>query len=235
MRPTVVKRIVDPATGEVLEASRPEPIRRAVSAETAATIARWLVGVVEDEKGTGKRARLDGWRAAGKTGTAQKADPVSGGYSADRHFSSFVGFAPAEAPRIAIGVFVDEPRGEIYGGEVAAPAFREIAEYALRMLGVPPTGPAVAAVAEPPPDDGPSGPPPVEQAARRSADEPADGAAVAVPSLAGLPVRAAVRTLEALELGADIAGSGRVVAQSPAPGRVVSRGTRVRVTLQPAG
>jgi cell division protein FtsI (penicillin-binding protein 3) len=209
-------------------------VRRAVSAETAATIARWLAGVVEDPKGTGKRARLDGWRVAGKTGTAQKADAISGGYSADRHFSSFVGFAPADAPRIVIGVFVDEPKGEIYGGEVAAPAFREIAEYALKMLGVPPAPGAIAAAPEPPsapePDGDAEGPPPVEQATRQ-----APAGSVSVPPLAGLPARAAVRALEAVDLSADLAGSGRVVGQSPPPGRVVARGTRVRMTLRPAG
>jgi cell division protein FtsI (penicillin-binding protein 3) len=232
VRPTVVRRIVDPATGEVLDEASPEVVRRAVSAETAATVARWLVGVVEDPKGTGKRARLDGWRVAGKTGTAQKADAISGGYSADRHFSSFVGFAPADAPRIVIGVFVDEPKGEIYGGEVAAPAFREVAEYAMKMLGVPPTAGAVAAAPEapPPPEEEPEGPPPVEQATR-----PPPPGSVAVPSLAGLPARAAVRTLEAVDLSPDLDGSGRVVRQSPPPGRVVARGTRVRMTLQPAG
>jgi len=230
MRPTVVRRIVDPATGEVLEEARPEVVRRAVSAETAATVSRWLVGVIEDERGTGKRARLEGWRAAGKTGTAQKADAVSGGYSADRHYSSFVGFAPADAPRIVIGVFVDEPKGEIFGGEVAAPAFREVAEYAMKMLGVPPTAGAVAAAPPPPPADEPEGPPPVEQTTRRTPP-----GSVAVPALAGLPARAAVRTLEALDLAADLAGSGRVVGQSPPPGKVVARGSRVRMTLQPAG
>ncbi|HET8538335.1 MAG TPA: penicillin-binding protein [Anaeromyxobacter sp.] len=233
VRPTVVKRIVDPATGEVLDEARPEVVRRAVSAETATTVARWLVGVVEDPRGTGTRARLDGWRVAGKTGTAQKADAVSGGYSADRHFSSFVGFAPADAPRIVVGVFVDEPRGEIHGGEVAAPAFREVAEYAMKMLGVPPTAGALAAAAadaSPPPPEEAEGPPPVEQAARA-----APPGSVAVPALAGLPARAAVRALEALDLSADLAGSGRVVRQSPPPGRVVARGTRVRMTLQPAG
>lgn len=232
VRPTLVKRVVDPATGEVLDAAEPVVVRRAVSAEVAATMSRWLVGVIEDERGTGKRARLDGWRAAGKTGTAQKADLVSGGYSADKRFSSFVGFAPAEAPRIAVGVFVDEPRDEIYGGEVAAPAFREIAEYAMKMLGVPPTAPALPQAApqlaarEPPP-----GPPPVGLAARAP---PARGG-VAVPSLAGMPARAAIRALEALDLAPDLAGSGRVVGQAPAAGRVVARGTRVRMTLRPAG
>jgi cell division protein FtsI (penicillin-binding protein 3) len=235
VRPTLVKRVVDPATGEVLDAPEPVVVRRVVSADVAATLSRWLVGVLEDPHGTGKRARLDGWRAAGKTGTAQKADLVSGGYSADKRFSSFVGFAPAEAPRIVIGVFVDEPRDEIFGGEIAAPVFREIAEYALKMLGVPPTAPALAAAPAAPEarEEPPVAPPPpvADEGPRRS---PAGGG-VAVPSLAGLPARAAIRTLEALELSPELDGSGRVVGQVPAAGRVVARGTRVRMTLRPAG
>jgi cell division protein FtsI (penicillin-binding protein 3) len=266
MRPMLVKRVLDPADGTVLDQSTPTPVRRVVSAGTAATLARWLTGAVEDPDGTGKRARPEGWRVAGKTGTAQKADPVSGGYSLDRNFSSFVGFAPAESPRVVIGVFIDEPKGETYGGEVAAPPFREIAEYALKMLGVPPDGlpavvtapppapaPVLAARAAPSARTGPSpvapaapvapatpdeaeeesaGPPPVEVAARRRAG--ATGG-VAVPALAGLPARAAIRTLEALDLGAELDGSGRVVSQTPPPGRVVDRGARVKITLAPPG
>jgi cell division protein FtsI (penicillin-binding protein 3) len=239
VRPHVVKRVIDPATGEVLDEPAPEVLRRAVSPETAATLSRWLVGVVEDPKGTGKRARLDGWRVAGKTGTAQKADPVTGGYSADRRFSSFVGFAPAEAPRVVIGIFVDEPRQEIYGGEVAAPAFREVADYALKMLGVPPrpagvaAAPAPAPAAEPDTDEEADEPPAVEAADRRTAGLPGGG--VAVPSLAGLPARSAIRRLEETDLGAELAGSGRVVGQTPAAGKVVARETRVRMKLAPAG
>jgi cell division protein FtsI (penicillin-binding protein 3) len=236
VRPRVVKRVVDVASGEVLEEGRPEPVRRVVRAETAATIGRWLAGVIENEKGTGRRARLEGWRAAGKTGTAQKADNVSGGYSADRHFSSFVGFAPLEAPRIAIGVFIDEPQGEIYGGEVAAPAFKQIAEYALKMLGVPPTvatqakepEPALEPVAQ----EAVAGPPELELAPRSTA--PGDRS-VPVPVLAGLPARAAIRLLELQGLLADVDGSGRVTSQSPAAGRLVDRGSRVRLTLAPPG
>ncbi len=257
MRPLLVKRVLDPADGSVLDQARPTPVRRVVSATAAATVARWLIGVVEDPDGTGHRARSDGWRVAGKTGTAQKPDPVTGGYSADRHFSSFVGFAPAEAPRVVIGVFIDEPKGESYGGEVAAPPFREIAEYALRMLGVPPQGPPAATAgpagassmarvaraavrhpAAPAPAPGADAepesptPPPVEVAARRGAHATGN---VAVPALGGLPARAAVRTLEALDLGADLTGSGLVVSQAPPPGRVVERGARVKITLAPPG
>jgi cell division protein FtsI (penicillin-binding protein 3) len=253
MKPLLVKRVLDPADGSVLSQGAPTPVRRVVSTATAATVARWLIGVVEDPDGTGKRARSEGWRVAGKTGTAQKADPVSGGYSAERHFSSFVGFAPAEAPRVVIGVFIDEPKGEIYGGEVAAPPFREIAEYALKMLGVPPervpaaagaamTPPAPGAPARPSAPTAPAAPTPdadeepalplVEVAARRT---PGVTGGVAVPALGGLPARAAIRTLEALDLGADLTGSGRVIGQAPPPGRVVERGARVKITLAPPG
>lgn len=249
MRPLVVLRTRDPADGTVIDEYRPQLVRQVVSPAAAATVARWLVGVVEDPDGTGHRARPDGWRVAGKTGTAQKADPVTGGYSADRHFSSFVGFAPAGAPRVVIGVFVDEPKGEIYGGEVAAPPFAEIASYALKMLGVPPEPSAVAQAAPgpAPASPGPAAPPAtpsapaepeeveppaVEVAARRLAGS---SGGVAVPVLTGLPLRAAIRTLEALDLGADISGTGRVATQVPPPGRVVARGARVRLRLAPAG
>jgi cell division protein FtsI (penicillin-binding protein 3) len=235
LRPSIVRRVVDPATGEVLEAAEREVVQRAVSPEVAATLTRWLVGVVEDPSGTGKRARLDGWHVAGKTGTARKVDPISGGYATDRHFSSFVGFAPAEAPRIVVGVFLDEPKGDIHGGEIAAPAFRAIVADAMRLLAVPPSGPTaqVALAAAPAPEEEPEGPPPLELAARTPPGSPGDG--VTVPSLAGLPARSAIRALERLDLAAEMDGSGRVVSQTPAAGRVVEPGTRVRMRLAPAG
>jgi cell division protein FtsI (penicillin-binding protein 3) len=241
VRPRIVKKVVDPATGEVLSAPAPEIVRRVVSAQTAATVARWLVGVVEDPKGTGRRAALDGWRAAGKTGTAQKVDRISGGYSADRHFSSFVGFAPADEPRVVIGVFVDEPKGEIHGGEVAAPPFREIAEYALKMMDVRPASALAAAPRPAPavvtaPEESGDVEAPVPTAPLEWAEPvQSPGGRVTVPALAGLTARRAIRELESLELGADMRGSGRVVSQTPPAGRVVERGTRVRMKLAPAG
>jgi cell division protein FtsI (penicillin-binding protein 3) len=237
VRPIVVKRVVDPVTGAVLEAARPEAVRQAVSRQTATIITRWLVGAVED--GTGKRARLDGWRVAGKTGTAQKVDAVSGGYVNDRHFSSFVGFAPAEAPRVVVGVFLDEPKGEIHGGEVAAPAFREIVESALKMFGVPPTtvagdvGSPSPAAARELSSSGEAGGEGGASASTRDPSMPGDR--VTVPSLAGLPARSAIRELERRDLIPELAGSGLVHAQAPVAGRVVTRGTRVRVTLTPPG
>src|SRR5512137_2443435 len=239
MKPWLVRRVVEPVSGDVLSEAVPTPVRRVVSAETAAQISLWLEGVVADADGTGKKARLEGWRVAGKTGTAQKADGATGGYSADKRFSSFVGFAPAEAPRVVIGVFIDEPKGEVYGGEVAAPVFRELAEHALKARGVPTTGGALAALPAPPPasdvapdrDDGVALPT-VEIAPRRASPDPG---AVAVPTIMGLPARAALRRLELADLAGDIRGSGRVTAQVPRAGEVVKRGTRVRLTLAPPG
>jgi cell division protein FtsI (penicillin-binding protein 3) len=233
MKPILVRRVVDQATGAVVAEGEPTPVRRAVSRESAALLGRWLEGVVADPDGTGKRARLEGWRVAGKTGTAQKADPVTRRYSVDRRFSSFVGFAPAEAPRIVIGVFIDEPRGEVYGGEVAAPVFREVADRALKLLAVPPSDGAQPVLAEAPaPASEPDGalvPPSIEEATPRA--EEAGG--VAVPTLAGLPARSALRALEALELTGEIRGSGRVASQSPRPGQVVERGASVQLVLAP--
>src|SRR5512137_2045914 len=90
MKPWIVRRVVDPLSGDVLSEAVPTPVRRVISAETATQVSLWLEGVVADADGTGKKARLEGWRVAGKTGTAQKADAATGGYSADKRFTSFV-------------------------------------------------------------------------------------------------------------------------------------------------
>ena len=95
-----------------------------------------LRGVVEE--GSGTAAQVGGYTVAGKTGTAAKPAPVNGGYSDTRYVSSFVGFVPASDHRRVVLVTVDEPRGVIWGGTVAAPAFAEIASFALPYLEVAP-------------------------------------------------------------------------------------------------
>jgi cell division protein FtsI (penicillin-binding protein 3) len=109
--------------------------RRVLSEETARQLTRMLRGVVEE--GSGTYARVPGYRVAGKTGTAAKPDP-NGGYSDTRYVASFVGFAPASRPRLVVLVTVDEPRGAIWGGTVAAPPFAEIAHFSLQYLEIPP-------------------------------------------------------------------------------------------------
>ena len=94
--------------------------------------------------GTASEVSIPGYRLAGKTGTANKPDPATGGYSSTRYVASFVGFAPARSPRLLVAVMVDEPHGEIYGGAVAAPAFEQIMTFALPYLGIPPDDPQAA-------------------------------------------------------------------------------------------
>ncbi len=99
-----------------------------------------MQGVTED--GTAKAAAIPGYPVAGKTGTAQKV--TNGRYDPSKFLSSFVGIVPADNPRLVVAVMIDEPQGIHYGGVVAAPAFKAIAEIALRYLGVAPSSPAIA-------------------------------------------------------------------------------------------
>jgi cell division protein FtsI (penicillin-binding protein 3) len=115
----------------------PEPKgHRVISAATAASLRRMLEGVL-GPGGTASGAHIDGYVLAGKTGTAEKPDE-NGGYSHTRFVASFVGFAPARDPKLLVAVMVDEPQGDIYGGTIAAPAFKEITSFALNYLRIPP-------------------------------------------------------------------------------------------------
>lgn len=118
-----------------LVAGEEAPGKRVISAGTSTRISRMLKGVLAPG-GTAPEASIAGYQVAGKTGTAEKA--VNGGYSETRFVASFVGFAPVRDPQLLVAVVVDEPTGRYYGGEVAAPAFEEIASFALPYLGIPP-------------------------------------------------------------------------------------------------
>jgi cell division protein FtsI (penicillin-binding protein 3) len=117
-------------------AARKPKGHRIISEATAASLRRMLEGVF-GPGGTASGAGIDGYVLAGKTGTAEKPDEF-GGYSKTKFVSSFVGFAPARRPRLLVAVMVDEPSGDIYGGTVAAPAFRKITSFALQYLRIPP-------------------------------------------------------------------------------------------------
>ena len=119
-----------------MHAVKPRTVRKAVSARTA-TIVKNILKTVMTRGGTGVNAALDGYTAAGKTGTARKLDE-NGNYSRDKHTASFIGFAPADNTQITVLVIIDEPKGKYYGGVVAAPVFKKIAEQTLSYLNVPP-------------------------------------------------------------------------------------------------
>jgi cell division protein FtsI (penicillin-binding protein 3) len=135
MRPYIVAAVSD-HNGRIVERTEPHVVRTAVTPKTAGIVKRIMKTVIT-EGGTGVNAALEGYSVSGKTGTAQKIDDT-GKYARGKYVSSFLGFAPADEPKIVILVVVDEPQGEHYGGIVAAPAFKKIAHETLNYLNIPP-------------------------------------------------------------------------------------------------
>ena len=229
VQPRLVRATFD-AEGRELRRFEPRAVRQVISPETARTLTRLLVRVVE--RGTGRKAAIPGYEVAGKTGTAQKLDPATRRYSRAPGVLSFVGWAPADEPRFVMLVMLDEPKNEQWGSEAAAPIFSAIGRDILRYLEVPPrdaqplqivTGPA----AEPKTDG--VGRAPVRLV---STGAPADGNGPRVmPDLTGRTLRSALGALAPLGLEVEISGQGRVVAQAPRPGRPLEPGLTARLTL----
>ncbi len=149
MQPMLIKKVTAP-DGTVIEENKPEVLGRPLKPATARRMQQMLARVVMEEGGTGSKARVEGYTVAGKTGTAQKIRPreEGGGYYQKNFTSSFVGFLPVESPEIAIIVVADDPgeytdsgrKIKYYGGTVCGPAFKEIAEFAVRYLRIAPEG-----------------------------------------------------------------------------------------------
>ena len=196
-------------------------VRRVISADTARKMKGLLAAVLKPD-GTGARAALAQYQAAGKTGTAQNSNRHSGGYADDRYTASFVGFAPVIDPKILVVVVVNEPQKGFHGGVVAAPAFRRIAQQALHALQVPPEkikekSDKLAAFDNTVPS----------QQSLVALQPVAFGRtnynqAMVMPDLTGLSLRAALNRLKNFAGSLDIHGSGRVVGQNPEPGRNLS-------------
>jgi cell division protein FtsI (penicillin-binding protein 3) len=216
IEPRIIQRVVDDDGKTVYEPPRPAPVR-VMSEKTAAVLNEILKAVVV--RGTGTKAALAEHVVAGKTGTAQKAG--RGGYSADRYVGSFAGYVPADQPRLVMLVVIDEPRGEYYGGAVAAPVFREVAEATLRYMGVPPSIPSrTIGVGQP-------------LLAAFSQPGGSAGPATAVPDLRGLDARAAIARAVASGLTVRAIGSGVVTSQEPEPGGALPVTRRVTLKFSP--
>lgn len=254
MRPYLVAKVVDP-DGVVLLENRPTEVRRVISPKTARSVISMLETVTDKDGGTAQLARMDDYRVAGKTGTAQKADPVARGYS-DKRIASFIGMVPAEDPQAVILVVIDEPQKDKFGGISAAPAFKEIAQAAMPYLGVPPSVPVPVQVAAAPlPGKGgkiaTAAPNSAKNPARPTVAVPESGSELAldegtdltedaesvsegqveVPNVQGKVGRDAVVALLGVALEPRLLGSGRVVTQRPAPGERVEKGSRVTLEL----
>jgi cell division protein FtsI (penicillin-binding protein 3) len=225
MQPHVVRALLD-RNGREVRRTEPQVLRQVVSPETAATLTDILTSVVAD--GTGHKAAVQGYGVAGKTGTAQKPDPVTHVYSRKPGVLSFVGFVPSNAPRLVILALLDEPKTVVWGSEAAAPIFAAVAASALRHLDVPPTDtvPPIQIVRATGRDA--EREPPAEP----EAGLPPDGDAV-MPDLGGKSLRQALALLGALDVDVAVAGRGIVVRQTPAPGTPLSPGASCRLELAP--
>jgi cell division protein FtsI (penicillin-binding protein 3) len=241
-------REVRGADGTVVYRAEPEQ-RRVVSAETATALRGMLEGVTLN--GTAKKAQLDGYSAAGKTGTAQKIDPKTRSYSHTKFVGSFVGFAPVSNPQVAIIVVIDEPTGAYHGGDVAAPIFREVAEQILPSLGVEPdietksVPDLIAQVNENPERAEKMREEQAQSEQQRQATMPtvdnnggrggevvyasATKKAILMPDLRGRSVRDVARTCAQLGLQVEARGEGRVLKQSPSAGTEVNTGQLIYV------
>lgn len=241
MSPYLVDAVLD-RNGEVETLREPRIDRRVVSEDTARIVSAMMETVI-DEGGTGTRAKVKGYRVAGKTGTAQKVE--NGVYSATKRVSSFVGFLPADRPEIAVAVVVDTPTvGSRYGGIVAAPVFARIGEFTMRYLGIQPDPDPVHAVAEAAdgvaPDahaaDGavaavaPAKAEPPEPPAPTPVEIASDGAGGWIlPDLKGRTLRDALAGLGPAGVALRVDGFGRLVEQSPPPGARVAPGDPVHL------
>jgi cell division protein FtsI (penicillin-binding protein 3) len=245
-RPHIVRRIFD---GEgTIGRELPMEGHRVVTPELAATLRKLLYAVTQ-KGGTAEKLQLPGYRFGGKTGTAQKVDPVTRHYSTDKWASSFVGFAPLEDPRLVLFVMIDEPTGTHYGSMVAGPVFQETVNDALHWLGVLPSQ-AVSA------DENRSMLAPLgagdigqqrskfgevtgrSEAAELDEDEPRDEpgrrTAENVPDFSGMSIGEALVAAEKVGLHLEVIGSGLATNQSPGPGVVIrSKRSTCKVSFTP--
>lgn len=239
--PHLVREIRD-ASGAVVYRAEPEQ-RRVVNRETAVALRGMLEGVTLN--GTARKAQLDGYSAAGKTGTAQKIDPKTKAYSKTKFVGSFVGFAPVSNPQVVIIVVIDEPSGSYHGGDVAAPIFSEVAERILPGMGVMPdielkSPPQMFAQVNPEADsrerenddDRKATMPTVVSNGGRSGEvvyAAASNRAMVMPDLRGRSVRDVARTCSQLGLRVEARGEGKVFKQKPAAGSEVTSGQVVYI------
>jgi len=224
MQPRLVHAVFD-ADGREARRFEPKAVRQVISPETARTLTRLMTQVVA--AGTGHNAAIAGYEVAGKTGTAQKLDPVTRRYSRNPGVLSFIGFAPADDPRLVMLVMLDEPRNEKWGSEAAAPIFAAIGGEVLRYLDVPSQDAAPLSIVT-----GPAGGAAGRVRLASAAAAEAAGDARVMPDLRGRPLRQALATLAPLGVAVKLAGrGGRVAEQAPAPGETLEAEAGVRLTL----
>jgi cell division protein FtsI (penicillin-binding protein 3) len=235
MQPHIVRATLDNEGRTVARAVERRVVRQVISPETARVLTQMMTAVVRE--GTGHNAAIAGYEVAGKTGTAQKLDPATRRYSRAPGVLSFVGFVPADDPRLAMLVMLDEPKNEKWGSEAAAPMFAAIGRDALRYLDVPPRDTTPVPIAR------------GEVASTRSSADAAgasemaaggvrpvsleliEDAAAVMPRVEGLSLRQAMEALAPFNVEIEISGHGVVRSQSPIAGTPLAPGAVCHLTL----
>jgi len=235
LRPYVVGRITD-ENGNTISVTKTEVIGHPINKRTSQIMTQLLTRVVE-KGGTGVLAASYDYPVAGKTGTAQKVNPRTGTYAKGKYFASFVGFAPANDPRIVVFVGIDEPRGDYYGGQVAAPVFKNIVEQALRYLKVPATLVAKSSSAKsaelPPTKDMAELPVIVSKSDEDKQVVKHEEGSWRLPDLTGLTMRGVLAASGDADIEWNFMGTGIAVRQMPAPESLVTAGERCVVEFRP--
>jgi len=229
MRPYLVEQILDDS-GAVAQKFEPQVVRRVISIETSQKVTK-MMETVTGSGGTGTRAALDGYRVAGKTGTSQKVDPVTRTYSPTKRIGSFVGFVPADKPKLTIAVVIDEPQGNKYGGVVAAPAFRGIAQNSLAYLKIQPNLP-VAASAKPAETKAAAAPAVESLSDGNVPESAAEGATM--PNFRGMSMRRVLQVMEKRGINIRLIGSGRASEQNPPSGYKIRGVDEVWIKFTPS-
>jgi cell division protein FtsI (penicillin-binding protein 3) len=223
MKPYIVEKIMTKDKSIVKEFA-PKIKNSVISKETADVITQFMMTVVK-EGGTGTRAAMKNYKVAGKTGTAQKVDHELKKYSDEKFIGSFIGYAPAENPIVTVGVFIDEPEDEKYGGVVAAPAFKNIISQILNLKGAIPA----ENVARRKVENKKMAKASVKKTAGKNIKFVSVMDKTVMPDLVGMSLRQIIDSFSKTDLSLKIKGSGKVVEQFPLPGEIISKGKAVFV------
>ena len=203
-KPRIVKSLLEPETNTVIKTYKKQLVRKVISKQTSAEVASALESVVQN--GTGRNAFIDGYRVGGKTGTAQKVQ--DGSYMAGNYIVSFIGFMPANDPKIVVYVAIDNPKGVIqYGGTVAAPIAKNVLEDSIDILEIKKS-----------------------KKVKEKNYQPWDKKYITVPNLVGKSYNKIKYKLE--KFSVEFTGSGdKIIYQSPKAGERVYEGSKIRVML----
>lgn len=220
MKPYIVKGVVDRQKGEYVKKYGQMVVRKVISEQTSKTM-KHIMKTVTEEGGTGTLAKVLGFEVAGKTGTSQKVDPKTKKYSSTKRIGTFIGFVPVDEPKLALLVSIDEPKGVKYGGVVAGPSFKKIAQQSLRLMSVSPDIEMKLNIASN-----------QKERNENKVNPELTEWQIAAPDLTGLSLKETARRCSELKLKVKYEGSGIVYEQTPKANSPISKDGEMVVFLK---